>query len=208
MAKNGIFSLLLASAQLELIGMEHTAIVQLSAEEVNILTKNMNVCALQILISRTIIVKRLAALVDKFGTEPVATVIQAITGMDLCACFVLTARCGILEQEPVNALKDIVGIITSVRNLSDALEGESTTRITSNACAQKENSGTEPDAWTKLSVAVVRDGMIKLFHANAQSNLTGMEGLVCYVQQERSGIIVPKVVFALLEPNGTINSAQ
>lgn len=209
MAKNGIFSLLFASAHLELIGMEHTAIAQLSAEEVNILTKNMNVCALQILISRTIIVKRLAALVDKFGTEPVATAIQTITGMGLCACFALTVRCGILEQEPVNVLKDIVGIIiTSVRNLSDALEDEPITRIISNVCAQKENSGTEPDAWTRLSVAVVRDGMIKLFHANAQSNLTGMEGLVCYVQQERSGIIVPKVVFVLLEPNGTINSAQ
>ena len=59
---------------------------------------------------------QLAAPGAKFGMEAIVIVKQTIIGMVLSVCFVLMDRHGIVEQELVDAPKDMFGmLITFVR---------------------------------------------------------------------------------------------
>ena len=77
----------------------------------------MNVFALLIPTLGRATASQLAAPEVKFGMEAVVIAKQTIIGMVLSVCFALMGRHGIAEQELVDALKDMLGmLITFVRS--------------------------------------------------------------------------------------------
>ena len=146
MENNGMFLHSNANVQSGPTGTEHTALSPLLAEEVNIITKNLNVSARLALISGMDIARQRIAGEDSTGMAQNVCVSQDTTLMELFACCVSMDKNGIIDQGVVVVVRTLSGMEISVRRGSLVQEEGNTIKIMISACVLMLVSGTEPSA--------------------------------------------------------------
>ena len=112
------------------------------------------------------------------------------------------------EVDLANVVKISNGMVTFVKSLSVALEGEYLMFNINNVYVLIKITGMELSVLKNLNVVVVKNGMKRHLLVIALKGSTGMAETVFYVHLEKCGIKSVVHVFAHLELNGITNFVQ